>query len=111
MSAQEGKNICPKQAVWDKKYRVSRLEACAEKRFLRFYVCKNFSPTGQKTKPEKFQELPKGASPGELLDVTFDTSFGSFVICDITSDCGLVLSLCDQAGKGVEMVRVFQSSG
>ena len=59
----------------------------------------------------EFQGPPKGISPGELLDVTFDTSFGSFVICDITSDCGLVLSLCDQAGKGVEMVRVFQSSG
>lgn len=63
-----------------------------------------------KNESRKFLELPKGASPGELLDVTFDTSFGSFVICDITSDCGRVLSLCAQAEKGVEMVRVFQSS-
>ena len=133
-----------------------------EKRFMRFYVRKNFPPTGQKiiacgqhicpkektgqalfgllglntvyelpagqlffsrgdvlrtlcytpqTKRQKFQEgPPEEARSSEMPNITFDTSFGSYVTSDKTSDCELILSLCDQAGKGAETVRVFQSS-
>ena len=63
------------------------------------------------TKRQKFQEgPPEEARSSEMPNITFDTSFGSYVTSDKTSDCELILSLCDQAGKGAETVRVFQSS-
>ena len=48
MLAKRGENICPEQNVWSKKIPGKLFGTLLGTRFMRFYVRKNFPPTGQK---------------------------------------------------------------
>ena len=110
-----GQHICPKEKTGQALFGLLGLNTVYELPagqlfFSRGDVLRTLCYTPQ-TKRQKFQEGPtEEARSSEMPNITFDTSFGSYVTSDKTSDCELILSLCDQARKGAETVRVFPSS-